>query len=225
MWGRMWSFGRGSGSRSGGGSDPERERHVRSDAVRKRGARRWTNRGMSPAASFRRSETEEYDRPRVLLFREMFVCRSSSSSDAGLLPVKREWSEDEEEPKEPDEFDFGPVMEEPEEPASLGRRGVVGPKDYVADVDAVAAASAERSMHEGGGAPTSRRGARRPQWRQAVDANLAAKEKYEEWRRIREEHMAKYIDLCSSGEEDCASFSSTASSICRDLAAVRSDPL
>ena len=36
------------------------------------------------------------------------------------------------------------------------------------------------------------------QWRQAV----AAKEKDEEWRCIREEQRAKYIDLCSSGEED-----------------------
>ena len=40
------------------------------------------------------------------------------------------------------------------------------------------------------------------QWRQAVAANLAAKEKDEEWRRIREEQAAKYIDLCSFDEED-----------------------
>ena len=128
----MWSSGRGSGSRSGGGSDPERERRVRSDGARKRGARKWTNRGLSPPASFRRSETEEYDRRRASF---SFV-RSSydgtfSSSGAGLLPMKREWSEDEEGPEELDEFDFVPVKEEPEEPASLGRRGVVGSEDYV----------------------------------------------------------------------------------------------
>ncbi|KAE8792546.1 CDPK-related protein kinase [Hordeum vulgare] len=37
------------------------------------------------------------------------------------------------------------VKEEPEE---LGRHGVVGPEDFVADVDVVAAAIAERSLHE-----------------------------------------------------------------------------
>ena len=36
----------------------------------------------------------------------------------------------------------------------------------------------------------------------AVAANLVAKEKDEECRRIREEQKAKYIDLCSFGEED-----------------------
>ncbi|KAE8773528.1 CDPK-related protein kinase [Hordeum vulgare] len=115
----MWSSGHGSGSRSCSGSDPERER---------RGARRWTYRGISPPASFRRSAS----------FSSSYA-GSSSSSGAGLLPVKREWSEDEEEPEE------RTVKEEPEEPASLGRRGVVGPEDYVADVDSVAATIAKRS--------------------------------------------------------------------------------
>ncbi|KAE8776680.1 CDPK-related protein kinase [Hordeum vulgare] len=148
----MWSSGRGSGSRSDGGSDPERERRVRSDAARKRGARRWTNRGISPPASFRRSETEEYDQRRTSFSSaRSSYAGSSSSSDADLLPVKREWSEDEEEPEE------RAIKEEPEE---LGRRGVIGPEDYVADVDAVAAAIAERAR--GGGALTSRRRARRP---------------------------------------------------------------
>ena len=52
--------------------------------------------------------------------------------------MKREWSEDEEEPEEPAPFAFVPVKEEPEEPALLGLRGVVGPEDYVTDFDAVA---------------------------------------------------------------------------------------
>ena len=39
-------------------------------------------------------------------------------------------------------------------------------------------------------------------FKQAVAANLAAKEKDDEWRRIREEQREKYIDLGSSGEED-----------------------
>ena len=40
------------------------------------------------------------------------------------------------------------------------------------------------------------------EWRQAVADNVATKENAEEWRRIRAERAAKYIDLCSSGEED-----------------------
>lgn len=53
MWGRMWGSGRGSGSRSGGGGDYERERRVRSNGVRKRRVREWTNRDLSPPSSFR----------------------------------------------------------------------------------------------------------------------------------------------------------------------------
>ena len=117
MWGRMLSSRRGSGSRSGGCSDPERERRVRSDGTRKRGARKWTNRGLSPPASFRVRETDEYDRRhgRTPSSGASFssaarssYAGSSSSSDAGLLPMKREWSE------EPEDFEFVPIKEEPE---------------------------------------------------------------------------------------------------------------
>nr|BDI54569.1 ABC transporter B family member 25, mitochondrial [Triticum aestivum] len=95
----MWSSGRGSGSRSGSGSDPECERRVRSDGTRKRGAKRWTNRGLSPPPSFLVQETEEYDRrhgrtPSMAAgsssARFSSFAGSSSSSGAGLLPVKRE---------------------------------------------------------------------------------------------------------------------------------------
>ena len=103
MWGRMWSSGRGSDSRPGRERDPERERRVRSDGARKRGARRWTNHEVSPPASFNRRETEEYAKELKAL-----------------------------------------------------------------------------------------------EWRQAGAAN----EKAEEWRRIRAEQAVKYIDQCSSGEED-----------------------
>ncbi|KAE8780587.1 CDPK-related protein kinase [Hordeum vulgare] len=113
--------------------------------------------------------------------------------------MKREWSEEEE---ELDEFDFVPVKEEPEEPASLDRRGVVGPANYVADIDAVAVAITERSVREEAECGHHAEELDDLEWRQAVAANLAAKEKYEEWRRIREELTAQYIDLCSSGEED-----------------------
>ncbi|KAE8799299.1 Pheophorbide a oxygenase, chloroplastic [Hordeum vulgare] len=112
----MWSSGRGSDNRSGGGSDPERKRHVRSDAARKRGARRWTNRGMSSPASFLVRETEE-------------------------------------------------LHEE-----------------------------AERRRHD--------EEIEDLQWRQAVEANLVAKAKDDEWRPIREEQKTMYIDLGSSDEED-----------------------
>ena len=106
--------------------------------------------------------------------------------------------EDEEEPEEPDAFAFVPVKEEPEEPAPLGRRGVVGPEDYVADFDAVAAAIAERSVRE---EEEHRRHAEELEdleWRHAVAAN----EKADEWRPIRAEQAEKYVDLCSSDEED-----------------------
>ena len=95
--------------------------------------------------------------------------------------MKREWSEESEE---------------------LGRRGVVGPEDFVADVDTVAAAIAERSVREEAERRRHAEELEDLQWRQAVAANLAAKEKAEEWRRIREKQAAKYVDLCSSGEED-----------------------
>ena len=106
-------------------------------------------------------------------------------------PVKRQWSEEPE--------DVVAVKEEPEE---LGRRGVVGPEDFVADVDAVAAAIAERSLHEEAERRRHDEEIEDLQWRQAVEANLAAKAKDDEWRRIREEQKAMYIELCSSGEED-----------------------
>ncbi|KAE8812127.1 ABC transporter B family member 25 [Hordeum vulgare] len=187
----MWSSGCGSGSRSGGGSDPERERRVRSDAARKRGARRWTNRGMSPPPSFLVWEMEEYDRPHVAAGSSY---TGSSSSSARLLPMKRQWSEEPEEPE-----DIVAVKEEPEE---LGRRGVVGPEDFVGDVDVVAAAIAECRLHEEAERQRHAEEIEDLQWRQAVEANLAAKVKDDEWRCICEEQRAMYIDLSSSSEED-----------------------
>ncbi|KAE8775176.1 CDPK-related protein kinase [Hordeum vulgare] len=110
----MWSFGRSSDSRSDRERDPERERLVRTDVARKRDARRWTDRRMSPPASFNRRETEEYDR-RSTSFSSArsSYAGSSSSSGVGFLPVKREWWDDEEEPEEPAPFAFIPVKEEP----------------------------------------------------------------------------------------------------------------
>ena len=69
---------------------------------------------------------------------------------------------------------------EPEEPEELGRRGVIGPEDYVANVDAVAAAIAERSVREETERQRHAEELEDLEWRQAVAAN----EKAEEWRRI-----------------------------------------
>ncbi|KAE8821011.1 CDPK-related protein kinase [Hordeum vulgare] len=190
----MWSSERGCGSRSGGGSDPERERRVRSDAARKHGDQRWTNCGMSPRASFLVREMEDYDGRHVAAGSSSAAGSSyagSSSSSARLLAVKRQWSEEPE--------DVATVKEEPEE---LSRRGVVGPEDFVADVETVAAAIAEHSLHEEAERRCHDEEIEDLQWRQAVEANLASKAKDDEWRRIREEQKAMYIDLCSSGEED-----------------------
>ncbi|KAE8791172.1 Jasmonate O-methyltransferase [Hordeum vulgare] len=158
---------------------------------------------MLPAVSFQRSETKEYDRRRASFSSaRCSYTGSSSASGEGLIPMKREWSEDEEEPEEPDEFDFVPIKEEPEEPAPLSRRGVIGPEDYVADVDAIASAIAERSVRQEAKHRRHGEDLEDLEWRQTVAANIAAKEKYEEWHRIRKEHKAKYIDRSSSSEED-----------------------
>ncbi|KAE8773686.1 CDPK-related protein kinase [Hordeum vulgare] len=194
MWGCIWSSRRSSCGRSGGGNDPERERRVRSVAARKRGAKRWTNRGLSPPPSFLVREREEYDRRHDRTPSSAAgssYAGSSSSSGARLLPVKRKWLE------EPED-----VEEEPKELEELGRRGVVGPEDFVADVDEVAAAIAERSVHDEAERWRHDEKTEDLQWRQAVEANLATKAKDDEWRRIREEQRAMYIDLFSSDEED-----------------------
>ena len=94
------------------------------------------------------------------------------------------------------------MKEEPEEPAPLGRRGVIGPEDYVAEFDAVAAAIAERSVHKEKERCRHTEELEALKWRQAVADNVAANEKADEWRRIRAEQAEKYVDLCSSGEED-----------------------
>ncbi|KAE8773147.1 CDPK-related protein kinase [Hordeum vulgare] len=147
---------------------------------------------MSPPASFLVRETEEYDRRHgsSSAAGSSYV-GSSSSSGARPLPVKRQWSEEPE--------DVVVVKEEPEE---LGRRGVVGPEDFVADVDAVAAAIAEPSLHEEAERRRHDEEIEDLKWRQAVEANLVAKAKDDEWRRICEEQRAMHIDLCNSGEED-----------------------
>ena len=71
-----------------------------------------------------------------------------------------------------------------------------------ADVYAVVAAIAERSLREEVERRRHQEELEDLVFQQAVAANLAAKEKDDEWRRIREEQREKYIDLGSSDEED-----------------------
>nr|XP_020175047.1 uncharacterized protein LOC109760651 [Aegilops tauschii subsp. strangulata] len=84
----------------------------------------------------------------------------------------------------------------------IGSRGVVGPEDFVADADAVAAAIAECSLREEAERRRHQEELEDLMFQQAVAANLAAKEKDDEWRRIREEQKEKYIDLGSFDKED-----------------------
>ena len=60
-------------------------------------------------------------------------------------------------------------------------------RESVADVDAVAAAIDKRSVREKEERQRYAEELEDLEWRQAVAANLAAKEKYEEWCRIHEE--------------------------------------
>ncbi|KAE8791367.1 Alpha-1,4-glucan-protein synthase [Hordeum vulgare] len=73
--------------------DPERARCVRSDAARKRVARRYKQWGQTPSSSLLRRETEEYDRVRGHLFSGSSFEASSSRSCSSLPPVKRELEE------------------------------------------------------------------------------------------------------------------------------------
>ncbi|KAE8791944.1 CDPK-related protein kinase [Hordeum vulgare] len=68
----------------------------------------------------------------------------------------------------------------------------------VVDFNAVAAAIAERSVREEAERRHHAAELEALQWQQAVAAN----EKAGEWHHIRVEQVAKYVDLCSSDEED-----------------------
>ena len=98
------------------GDEAERRRRARSDAARKRGARRWLNHGARPPPAFNRRELDEFELERARRRRASSGNWSAGSSSAGasssrLVPVKRE----------------------PEEavPDAPPRRGVIGPEDYL----------------------------------------------------------------------------------------------
>lgn len=109
--------------------------------------------------------------------------------------MKRECAE------EPEDRNLVDVKQEPEE---IERQVVVGPEYFVANVDAVAAAIAKRSLHEEAERRRHDEELEDLILKQAVATNLAVKDKDDEWRRIREEQRQKFIDLISSDEEDCA---------------------
>ncbi|XBJ11678.1 hypothetical protein VPH35_016341 [Triticum aestivum] len=107
------------------GDEAERRRRARSDAARKRGARRWLNHGARPPPAFDRHELDEFKLERAR--RRRASCgnwsagsssgqwsagsSSASASSSRLVPVKRE----------------------PEEavPDAPPRGGVIGPEDYL----------------------------------------------------------------------------------------------
>ena len=107
------------------GDEAERHRRARSDAARKRGARRWLNQGARPPSAFNRRELEEFEFERAhrrcassgnwsagsSSGHGSAGCSSAGASSSRLVPVKRE----------------------PEEavPDAPPRRGVIGPEDYL----------------------------------------------------------------------------------------------
>ncbi|SPT21212.1 unnamed protein product [Triticum aestivum] len=107
------------------GDEAERCRRARSDAARKRGARRWLNHGARPPPAFNRSELDEFELERARRRRASSGnwsagsssghgsagCSSAGASSSRLVLVKRE----------------------PEEavPDAPPRRGVIGPEDYL----------------------------------------------------------------------------------------------
>ena len=104
------------------GDEAERRRRARSDAARKRGARRWLNRGSRPPSAFDDRELEDFDRE---LARRRHASSgnwstgnsSTCASSSRLIPVKREPEEE-----------LSPRAVEPDAPP---RRGVIGPEDYL----------------------------------------------------------------------------------------------
>ncbi|EMS65681.1 hypothetical protein TRIUR3_33841 [Triticum urartu] len=107
---------------------------------------------------------------------ETAVERTPQKSQIRKIPANiraflREWSE------EPEEIEVVAVKQEPEE---IGSRDVIRPEDFAADVDAIAAAIAERSLHEEAERWRHHEELEDLVFQQAVAANLAAKEKDDE---------------------------------------------
>ncbi|KAE8785064.1 ABC transporter B family member 25 [Hordeum vulgare] len=159
----------------------------------RRGAGRTKASSRRQASSLVRRRSTTAGTGGALLCRRLFL-RRGGPSDATLLPVKREWA------VEPEDRHLVIVKQEPEE---IARRGVVGPKDYVGDeVDMVAAAIGEWSLHEEAKRRHHDEELEDLLFKQAGAANLVVKDKDDERWRIREEKREKFIDLVSSHMED-----------------------
>ncbi|KAE8789611.1 putative atp-dependent helicase [Hordeum vulgare] len=177
--------------------DPERARCVRSDAARKRAARRYTRWGLTPSPSLLRRETEEYDRARGRLFSGSSSFEASSSrSSSSLPPMKRELEE------------LPSVKMEPEAEAVLERRvgAVVGPEDFLppAEADSLLPVLLARSARE---AEEDEQRPRREEeidivlYEQGVLSAIAFGHKVEEWLHEATAQKRIYVEL-SSDEDD-----------------------
>ncbi|XBH67793.1 hypothetical protein VPH35_096110 [Triticum aestivum] len=107
------------------GDAAERRRRARSDAARKRGARRWLNHGARPPPAFNRRKLDEFELERARRRRTSSGnwsagsssghgsagCSSAGASSSRLIPVKR-----------------GPEEAVHDAPS---RRGVIEPEDYL----------------------------------------------------------------------------------------------
>ncbi|KAE8793253.1 hypothetical protein D1007_32093 [Hordeum vulgare] len=154
-----------SGSRRN--DDPKRARCVRSDAARKRVARRYTQWGLTPPPSLLRRETEEYDRARGRLLSDSSFEASSSRSSSSLPSMKME----------------------PEAEAVPERRAgaVVGPEDFLppTEADSLLPVLLARSARE---AEEDQQRRRREEeidtvlYEQGVASAIAFGHKVEEWR-------------------------------------------
>ncbi|XBI07430.1 hypothetical protein VPH35_135336 [Triticum aestivum] len=108
------------GGYGGSVDDAERRCRARSDAARKRGARRWLNRGSRPPPAFERRELAGFERELARRRHASSGSCAAGSSPAGasssrLTPVKRE----------PEELGPRAVKLEADAPP---RRGVIGPR-------------------------------------------------------------------------------------------------
>ncbi|KAE8810255.1 putative ATP-dependent helicase C23E6.02 [Hordeum vulgare] len=170
--------------------DPERARCVRSDAARKRAARRYTRWGLMPPLSLLRCETQEYDRVRGRLFSDSSSFEASSSRSSSSLPA------------------VPSVKMEPEAEAVPERRAgaVVGPEDFLppAEADSLLLVLLARSARE---AEEDQQRRRREEeidtvlYEQGVASTIAFGHKVEEWRREATAQKRIYVEL-SSNEDD-----------------------
>ncbi|KAE8767175.1 putative atp-dependent helicase [Hordeum vulgare] len=185
-----------SGSRRN--DDPERARRVRSGAVRKRAARRYTRWGLTPPPSLLRREIEEYDRARGRLFSGRSSIEASSSRSSSSVPsVKRELEE------------LPSMKMEPEAEAVPERRAgaVVGPEDFLpaAEADSLLPVLLGQSARE---AEEDQQRRRREEeidtvlYEQGVASAIAFGHKVEEWRREATAQKRIYVELSSDKDDE-----------------------